>query len=385
MKGISVLSLALQNSLKEMAEASVYQSTETEEVSFIDPQGNIYLPFDKDFDFDIFNTTGVPNDMPSFAYGKNVDMERVHFDQFKSNYTHSTITTIKYDKSVYLPTLMQELSSADNVYGVIVQVQREQYMFNPLHPLNAFMIALGLHTLPEEGEIHVFEWTSRIVNRIKEEKEQELSAFNKKTKYYQKQYKKLLELIPDTLVKDVDKTLRQEVSIRDESIDDIIDQPFLERLNANIRITKRETSDTSRTKSVLVPTQLAIGNMATPYYGLIFIRRATNSNLRGYSFTPMYSGNISQSGSSSVTPKRMFQSSDDQNVCAGPENSTLPKGWLTLSRMNLGSMYYQDIIDLNTVVPLVEASKHVSHQLWETICESDAAELEKATSNTEGE
>jgi hypothetical protein len=91
----------------------------------------------------------------------------------------------------------------------------------------------------------------------------------------------------------------------------------------------------------------------------------------------MYSGNINQNGTEDVSPSHVFRSAETQNVCTGSESAILPKGWFTLSRINLTSMYYEKIVDMSSVLPFVEASKSVSHELWAAICENDMAALDE--------
>jgi hypothetical protein len=372
MKGVSVLSLALLNSLKEMAASNVYDETKSEGISFINKNGDIYLPFDNNLLFSGVSHSTDALKLSSFEYD-DADMWRTSQYTFIEDYVSGQVTTIKYDETVYLPSLLEELASAENIYGVIVQ--KEGYMFNPLHPINAYMIALGFHELPTTGELHVFEWKKSIIKKIKEEESSR--SIQKKKKYYKKEYQRLLEVIPDTLIKDMTTHFHQTVDIREKDIDLLVEQPFIERLETGISITKKETGDTNKVKSVLIPTQITIGSMATPYYGLIYLKDATSSNLKGFSFTPMYSGNINQTGEEDASPGQVFRSAETQNVCTGSESAILPKGWFTLSRVNLTSMYYEKIVDMGSVLPFVEASKSVSHELWAAICENDMAALDE--------
>jgi len=367
--GISVLSYALMNSLAEFAESNQFADGETSKMEIVNKHGDVFLPFNKNVFFDFSDDDIAKQDdmLPTFMKDPTRSMDLIDVGNFRSNYLKREVTTLHYDESVFLPTLLKDLAELDSTYGVIIQVADKNYIFNPLHPVNAFLVALGLHELPKKGELHIFEWTDAIKNQI--------NGFEENaTQKYIKDYQILFEKIPQLLMLEKYESFTQNVNIPEARATNLITEPFVEDIQSIISIS-RQSEDRSRIKSILVPTQVAVDNMVTPYYGLLKINSPTLSTLFGKVFTPMISGNIQVGNGFSL--QAMNENANIENVCTGSENAILPSGWFTLSRINVNSMYFDNIVDRNEVLPFVAASKKISSELWETIEKTKLEQLEE--------
>jgi len=375
MRGVSTLSYSLLNSARDMIVRNNVEEVISDHVQFINDAGDIYIPFSKKFS--IFNDDSSPNKFPTF-YPNDSGSTDFHsptsFQEFSKTYLDPEIATIKYDKSISLPYLLQQLAEADNVYGVVLQdPKKSSYAINPLHPMVAFLISAGLLELPEEGHLHIYEWNPSLLNRIKRR-----SNIEKEIEGYISDYEKFFAFSPHIVKEPV--TIKQQAGISGNDITSLIEDPFVETLSASIRITREDTgtTDLSKIASLVIPHQLIADGTLSPYYGISLIADPTTSSISGYSITPSVTGNINQhhdGGERSFSS--FYRSSGEGNVCTGSENSITPKGWFTLSRVNLNSMYYNDVISEAYVFPFIAASKKISADIWKVTVDETAQKLKE--------
>jgi hypothetical protein len=197
---------------------------------------------------------------------------------------------------------------------------------------------------------------------------------------YIKDYEKFFSISPDIIRDPV--TIRQRAGINEYNITSLIEDPFVENINAAIKITKEDSgrADLEKIKSIVVPHQLIVDGTLSPYYGISCIKDPTSSNVIGAGLGPMTTGNISQChDEGSRTFKRFQNSGSTCNVCTGSENAAVPRGWFTLSRVNLDSMYYSDVISLDYVFPFIKASKQIAADIWKVQVEEEEKHLEEET------
>jgi hypothetical protein len=377
MRGVSTLSYALFNSVKDMIVRNNIDEVKDDSVQFINNNGDIYIPYQKAYDpagtgenkFPRFIPGGIENN-PNFG-------ESVYFQDFKRNYINSEITTLTYDRSISMPVLLKQLAEEDSIYGVVLQKKGtdSRYAINPLHPMVAFLVTAGLLELPEEGKLHIFEWKDSKVKSIlkKMDKPSEIREY---ISDYEKFFGLSAEIIRDPV------TVRQRANINDHNITSLIEDPFIENINAKIKITKDDTgqSDLDKIKSMVIPHQIIVDGTLSPFYGISCIKQPTNSNIRGVALGPMVTGNISQCHDGGQRTFKNFQNSANTcNVCTGSENSVTPKGWFTLSRVNLNSMYYSDVISKDYVFPFIKASKQIAADIWKVQVEEEEKQLEEET------
>lgn len=361
-RGTSVLSMALMKSASECIQTNTYEEKSDQQVQFISNDGDIYLPFNKKLDWRDNNT---------FNNKRDIDFNRQRastFDSFIDIYVSREVTTVHYKEGALdLNQLLKDLALDDSIYGVIIQT--ENYMVNPLHPMLSFMVTSGYLELPKEADIHIFSFSKRGAEEMELIEDDLISKIEKD---YENFFVESSNLIKKEVV------VKQKAKISSEEVDRIIEYPFIDRIDTNIKITREERSDenTSLVKSLVIPCQIAIGAMAHPYYGMAYIDNPGNTNITGYSLGAMFTGNIKQSTAQNWG--RMVASAGYDNVCTGSNNSTSRTGWFTLSRVNLSSMYYSDIIVDEQVFEFIKASKNIAAQIWE-VNESEANKEEEET------
>ncbi len=374
MQGISVLSYSLFNSAADIIKANTHEHVTSDQVQFVSKDGDIYFPMNTKLSF---NSTNASKKIPNFMIdGESTPMHMRNFSSFSSEYISNDITTIAYNKSVYLPTLLKRLARDPKTYGVIIQDgSNNRHMVNPLHPLVAFSITSGLMELPEEGNLHVFEWSTsslRITEQTSDRKKK------KEAKFYESEYTKVFGMFQYLIRKPVKE--KRTASISDDELRRLIESPLAEDINTRIDIRiDTNSGDDINTKTIIVPTQLAISNMATPYYGLMYLNNPKMSNIKGYNMSPMLSGNLNQNLGSVGTFSDTIGNTGSGNVCTGSENSTGHRGWSTLSKVNINSMFNEDLVSTNGVIPFVETSKKIAGTIWEGIEADGLAELDAAT------
>ena len=383
MTGVSTLSFSLCSSVKDMIQQNSFEVVTSDKVQFISDKGDIYIPYSRKYG---------PNEsgdlrMPTFAPGGNAREVKFgnpyHFQDFKSDYVDRHITTITYDKSISLPALLEQLASDPKTYGVVIQTEvgRDHLSINPLHPMVAFMVASNIYELPEEGKLHIFEYKNSKVDGANPTN----NASTARMESYISEYEKFFAMSKDIIRTPV--TIKQKATISDRGLDLVLGDPFVENLE-NISVDVRKDSngaeDLGMIKTIVVPNQLVMDGTVCPYYGISAVTEPTNSNMRGFSLGPMSTGNINASHSGgSKTYKEYMNSGGTSNVCTGSQSSSVPKGWFTLSKVNLSSMYYSDIIDKDEVFPFIQAAKKISGDVWKMIKENKAAALAEALEETE--
>jgi len=381
MQGVSNLSFGLLSSVKDMITKNTFEEIASSDIQFVNNNGDIYIPYSVNYDTFNSGDTKMPNFIPG-GEGNNPFFENPqYFQDFKKNNLDPDITTINYNKSISLESLLQQLSESEEVYGVVIQAGsgRNAMSINPLHPMVAFLIMSGLMELPQEGKLHVFEYNSSGQAKANYGRNDSNHMDS-----YVKDYEKFFGM-SSNIVRDPVK-IRQSASIRDSSISSIIEDPFIENLkgiNVDIRKEDRDSASLDKIKSLVVPAQLIMDGTVCPYYGISSITDPTTSSIRGRGLGPMVTGNISldhYSGEKRYTD--FYKTANTTNVCTGSESSSVPKGWFTLSKVNLDSMYYSDVIDTSHVWSFIEASKKISGEIWKVAADQNKADLESALEDT---
>ncbi len=374
MQGISTLSYGLFESIASIIKSNSFEQVSSDRVQFVSTEGDIYFPMSAKLKF----RSGDSKEIPDFMLdGDSTPLETMSYSDFQESYLSHDITTIAFNKTVFLPTLLKRLAQDPKTYGVIVE--NGDYMVNPLHPAIAFSITSGLMALPESGNLHIFEW-SDMANR----KFSRLSTRKKKKEmdFYEAEFGKLFGAFQYLIKKPV--TEKRTASVSDDELKRLVDSPLLEDINTRIDIRVDSNSDvgSKNIKSVIIPTQLAIGNMATPYYGFLHLTKPISSEICGYNFSPMMSGNVNQSTCEADTFADLSQRTGSGNVCAGSATANTPRGWTTMSKININSMFNDCIISQNGLMSFVKTSKKVSGAIWESI-ERDKLDIDKVEEDPE--
>jgi len=370
MRGVSVMSYSLLNSVKDMIVRNNVEDMVDDSVQFINENGDIYIPFSE-------RCSPLEQTFPTFYPkddGSKTFETPMYFQDFKREYIDPNITTVTFDESVPLESFLKQLAEEESVYGVVLQKDSGSFAINPLHPMVAFLISANLLELPKRGKLHIFEWKPSALRYIKDKSEK--PSYIEK---YIEDYTDFFGLSPQIVKEPV--TIKQTASVSDHEVASIIEDPFIENIQTIIQIHKSDTgrTDLGKIKTLAIPHQLIVDGTLSPYYGLSCITKPTNDEIRGFGLGPMVTGNISQchrEGERSF--KNFYESGNSSNVCTGSENSILPKGWFTLSRVNLDSMYYSDVISREHVFPFIKASKKVAADIFGVIVEEKKKELEEA-------
>ncbi len=367
MNGVSVLSYSLLNSAADIIKENTFEKEDTDNYQFVNDIGDIYFPVSSKLSF---HSGGDSVKIPTFYEDRENDsMQMVEYSEFITNYISDDIVTIEYNKSIHLPTLLKQLSENDKIYGAIVQT--EGYMVNPLHPMVAFSIMSGLLELPEEANLHVFEWSKKAID------EQKKSDWADKQEFYEKEFSLLFDSMAH-LIK-APASIRQSANLREEDADTLLKSPLMEDIDIKIRLSQTDTSssESDKIKSVMIPTQLAISDIATPYYGMMYLEKRDGREFKGYNFTPMLSGNLQQTGSRTKSFNELLSNTSSGNICTGSKSPHTPRGWSTLSKININSMFCQFIVDINSTIPFVDSSKKISGAIWSGIERQSLNKLEE--------
>jgi hypothetical protein len=239
----------------------------------------------------------------------------------------------------------------------------------------AFLIMSGLMELPSEGKLHVFEYNKNGQDKAKLGREQ-----HQEVKSYIDDYETFFGMSSNIMRSPV--KIRQIANVRDHVVNSIIEDPFIENIKGisiDVRKDNQDLKSIDRIKSLVIPAQLIMDGTVCPYYGISSIIHPTNESIKGYGLGPMVTGNISlDHGGGDKTYPEFYNTANICNVCTGSESSTVPKGWFTLSKVNLDSMYYSDVIDSEHVWAFIEASKKIAGEIWQVAVDKKKEEIEKA-------
>ena len=326
--------------------------------SFINEDGDIYIPL---------NMPSDPNQeaIPRFLKrGDSLTGSNIEFSDFRGRFLSDNITTLKFNKSISLAVLLEQLASDKTIYGCLLK--SGSFIINPLHPMLSFMIVAGLITLPEEGELHIFPYSQEGMNKVP-------NSDSNAMRDYKKEYEKFFALAPNIILDE--QQIRHEPIIDESQLEMISARPLWSELRkVNVRVRRTITSTGDNPGGILVPLQIAADGILTPYYGVAAIDDPTSS-VRGYNLSPMRTGNINRGAS------RMLERQSG-NVCTGDENSSRKSGWLTLSRVNLNSMFYGTIVNTSETFEFVESSKQICKEIWSAVAAKERAELQEAIGET---
>ncbi len=354
MQGISVLSYSLLNSAADVIKSNTFEKMDENNFPFVSQDGDIYFPLETKLKF---GSSGGGTEIPTFYEDQNARVKLLDYGEFKDYYIDRNITTVSYDRSLHMPTFLRQLSEKKEIYGVIIE--KGDYMLNPLHPLVAFSAMSNLLEIPDKANLHIFEWSKEALDKM------DRGASDYNIDFYEKEYKQTFDALSFLIKKPVMQ--KQKANLREQDIEKILQSPLIEDINSKIDLHLSEGITSSQDiKSILVPTQLAIGNIATPYYGILWLKKPVDGGT-GYNMTPMLSGNLNQSSEGIESFNDLISHTGSGNICTGSENSQNHRGWSTLSKVNINSMFNQHIVDSKKVLPFVQASKKISSAIWGAI------------------
>jgi len=321
-----------------------YTSDEVQEGNqMLNQEGDIFIPLN-------IRPSITSDTLPSFSLVD--DDSKISWDKIRST-CKDAITTIEYNSdAIDIGVFLQQLAQNEGVYGCLLTTE-DGFNINPLHPLIAFMYNANIIELPKTGKLHIYEWRNGIqgVNYFKEAIAPE--TLQSKTDEYFNELVKFLQLTPNIIMSP--SIIERSVSVDKDQMLNMIERPQISSVNdVNLKINIREISQSGiQPESLLIPLQKISDGVSTPYYGLVYIEKPTKDNQVGYNISPMMSGNINESYLRSAG-----------SVCTGSENKAARSGWLTLSNVNLNSMFYGNILWKKSTYPYIMACKKFSAEIW---------------------
>jgi len=357
MKATSLFHLAINEEVFDILESETEEVQQSEN-NYGDDDGNLYFPLS---DSDLESNT------ESIFYDEDEELKipEQRTKTFLYNMIDNEVVTIDYDlsKDFDIMSFLANLWKATEIYGVLIKSStRSNFIINPLHPMTALSIKLGQVKIPKKGKIIIYKYHSDIRN------DNNLSEFlNAEEKGYRSAYEKTWVryiaqskfFINSVQTKTVIQTPLEDI------FRDIETFHFLEQYSSIFKIHAQKTSTNTNISSLLVPTQLIVDTIATPYYGMIYVKqpqRSSSSN--GYNTGGFVSGNIDirTSGYSLATGDGLSDGRNGGKVCTGSLPNTKESGWLTLNRVYLNSMWFDRIIPGNkkTVISLATTAKKIA-------------------------
>lgn len=336
MKAVSVFHLSVKEEVKDIIEAETQVVEETTN-AYGDNDGNLYFPLATD------SILSDNNAIFKFDGQRTNETRSGNEKSALKNKLSSQVKTIKYDlsKSFDIMSFLSNVHNVPEIYGIIIKSEeRNNFLINPLHPLTALAIKLGQIKIPEKGTIIIYEYdyselTHSQIEQTTVEKGYNTN-FEKSWLTYIGQSKYFIN------TETVKRTLNQNL---DNYFTELEFLSTLEQIGqfAQLRF-KDETVSSNKPKALMVPLQMIVDSMATPYYGMILLKDPTSSSSVGYNTGSMISGNIDHRLRSN------YHFGDGAGkICTGSLPKERPSGWLTLNRVYLSSMWFGEILDGNSL------------------------------------
>jgi len=359
MKAISVFHLAIKEEVKDIIDAET-QIIEESDNAYGDNDGNLYFPLSSD---DILH-----DDNAIFRYnGQSTSNVNDHESKNKiRNKLKSEIKSIKYDlsKNFDIMAFLENVHNVPEIYGILIKSdQRNQYLINPLHPLTALAIKLGQIKIPEKGTIIIYEYDLNNLTTV------EVNATTVENGYNPNYEKSWVSYISQSKyfinTEMVQRNLNQNL---DNYFTELEFLSTLEQVEQFAPLQFKEDVVSSNTpKALMVPLQMIVDSIATPYYGMILLKNPTQENSVGYNTGIMISGNIDHKHRSSY---RMGDGAG--NICTGSLPKQRASGWLTLNRVYLSSMWFDGIVSPNNVewISMATTAKKIACDFYKVPTES---------------
>lgn len=335
MKAVSVFHLAIKEEVKDIIGAET-QIVEESTNAYGDNDGNLYFPLANDDilsnDDAIFRFDGRRTNITSSGNSKSA----------LKNKLSTQVKTIKYDlsKSFDIISFLSNVHNVPEIYGIIIKSDdRNNFLINPLHPLTALAIKLGQIKIPKKGTIIIYEYNYDSMSQFEIEQTKVEKGYNPNFEKSWIAYIGQSKYFINT--ETVKRTLNRNL---DNYFTELEFLSTLEQIGqfAQLRF-KDETVSSNKPKALMVPLQMIVDSMATPYYGMILLRNPTSSSSVGYNTGSMISGNIDHRLSSN------YHFGDGAGkICTGSLPKERPSGWLTLNRVYLNSMWFEEILDCDS-------------------------------------
>jgi hypothetical protein len=331
MKAISVFHLAIKEEVKDIIDSET-QIIEQSDNAYGDNDGNLYFPLSSD--------EILKNNDAVFRYdGSRTSSIGSHRSKNNiRNKLKSQIKSIKYDlsKNFDIMAFLENVHNVPEIYGILIKSDvRSQYLINPLHPLTALAIKLGQIKIPEKGTIIIYEYKYESLTSTEIEATTVDKGYNPNFEKSWVSYISQSKYFINT--ETVQRNLNQNL---DNYFTELEFLSTLEQVDQFAPLQFKDDVVSSNTpKALMVPLQMIVDSIATPYYGMILLKDPTRNSSVGYNTGMMVSGNIDHRHSSDYQ-----MGSSAGKICTGSLPKERDSGWLTLNRVYLNSMWFNEIV-----------------------------------------
>jgi len=370
MKATSVFHLAIKEEIKDIISTET-QTVQESKNQYGDDNGNLYFPLSSDEILSDNNAIFRYNGSTTSAYRDCSSRASL------TNSLDSQVKTIKYDlsKAFDIMSFLEGVYKIPEIYGILIKSEsRSDYLINPLHPLTALAIKLGQIKIPEKGTIIIYEYSAETMSDDRYK-----NALNPETGYNTNYEKTWLTYISQSKYFINTEVIRRQLN---QNLDNYFTElEFLSTLDQINQFAplqfKENSSSRDKPKTLMVPLQMIVSSMAFPYYGMILLKNPTSSSSVGYNTGIMNSGNIDHK------LDRDYNIGDSSGkICTGSYSKEQPVGWLTLNRVYLASMWFEDIVDTNKIswISMATTSKKIACSFYKI---RESVESTESTESTE--
>ena len=431
MKAYSLLHLALVEEINDIIEAETAEDVKSVN-QFGDDDGNIYFPISGGYEINSILKEGLEENRQDWTFHSVEEMRDLRdseapfsgkyysYNSFISNFIDTDLKIIRFneDSNFNLLKFLADFYKLNTGYGILItNDKRRNYMINPLHPMVAFAIMLGQIELPKAGKIVIYQFKEDLpvecsssrrelfnqmedvkkllpeINfdkfeeeeaiQVNDEDDNELIFLKRKINRYIKRYTKVwtnyIQLSPKFIT---DTTVKKILNIdKDKYLMDLAKFKKIKYLKQFGDIDYSNITHGSTPNALLVPLQMLANSVTYPYYGLSFIWDPTNPDRQGYNLGLMLTGNIKYNPSTGVCASGGEAYTD--NVCTGSLPKDRKNGWITLSRINVDSMWFSDLIipDMERLYTYIKTSQFIAGKFYSLMNKKREESNEAANEN----
>jgi hypothetical protein len=372
MKATSLFHLAIKEEIKDIIEAEtdiVEESTN----AYGDNDGNLYFPLCSDEILSNEDAIFKADGFETSSYGSSRAKNEI------KNKLSTQVKTIEYDlsKNFDIMAFLEGIYKVPEIYGVLIKSNsRSNFLINPLHPLTALAIKLNQIEIPKRGKIIIYEYDLSAFSS------NELQMMDPDAGYNSNFEKSWVSYISQSRNFINTETVKREVNFNEITYYQELEYlSTLDQIGEFAPLTFKDiVVSTLRPKALMVPLQMIVDTLATPYYGMILLRDPTLNSSIGYNTGMMVSGNIDHR----IDRNLKFSETSGGKICTGSLPKERPSGWLTLNRVYLNSMWYDSIITNRTKdwVSMATTAKKIACGFYK-IKEPEANEIDNSdTSGT---
>jgi len=301
----------------------------TERLEIINDKGDIVIPIKNDWN-KIIEVVKNYNDV----FDSYSSIEYFTAGTFYDNVSDKVLK-LKVTLEKALEIGIQILDTTNKFAGMlfIADVDGDELLINPMHPgtlLSILKSPKKEKLLNTKGTVMIFEFLNEVEKNLEE-------------------YNKAIELnaiIAAYTWNSFTETakLSSRVVEEEKNFDDVFS---LALISGKIKIERKAVIP-----SIIVPFQIISKGMVLPYFGWGTIK-TSGGGIQGISLPGNLSGNL-----------KANHDSRENNVCTGSHDNNTYRGWQTLSKINMNSMWFSEIIH-RRYKELSYGAMEVTKMLWQ--------------------